>query len=194
MPADERRQSILDAALTVFAIEGYTGTTTARVACSAGVSEPILYRHFPSKQVMLRALLDETITRMMVAFHGLVEGEIDPVAALCRICRAYPELSHRFQREFRFINQALVEVNDSKTREILAAHYHAYHAFLRKLIEKGQRKGTLRRDISAATGAWHIIHSALGFLMTENIRPDAWSSKDFEPLMDATLNGLMKTA
>jgi AcrR family transcriptional regulator len=143
---------------------------------------------------MLRALLDETITRMMVAFHGLVEGETDPVAALRRICRAYPELSHRFQREFRIINQALVETNDSKTREMLAAHYHAYHAFLRKLIEKGQRKGALRRDLPASTGAWHIIHSALGFLMTENIRPDARSSKDFDRLTDATLKGLMKSA
>src|SRR5271170_7510437 len=92
MSADERRRSILDAALSVLSSEGYAGTTTARVARKVGVTEPILYRHFSSKRAILRALLDEVITRMMVAFHELIKEEVDPVAALRRICYAYPEL------------------------------------------------------------------------------------------------------
>ena len=55
LPADERRRSILDAALSVLAEGGYAGMTTARLARKAGVTEPILYRHFASKRALLRA-------------------------------------------------------------------------------------------------------------------------------------------
>ena len=194
LPAVKRRRSILEAALFVLSKEGYSGMTTARVADKVGVSEPILYRHFPSKRAILHALLDEVIARMTNAFRQLIEGETDPVAALRRICRAYPELSQRYGREFRIINQTLVEANDPKTREALARHYDAYRSFLQELIERGQQAGALRRDISATAGAWHMIHAALGFLMTQELHMDARSPKTLEELADATLSGLMKPA
>jgi TetR/AcrR family transcriptional regulator len=192
LPAEERRQSILNAALSVLAEGGYAGMTTARLARKAGVTEPILYRHFPSKRVMLRALLDEVTGRMMTAFRQLTEGETDPVAGLRRICLAYPELARSYQREFRIINQALLESNDARTRELLAAHYDAYRRFLQDLIEQGQRAGSLRRDIPAAAGAWHMIHSALGFLMTQEIRGKGSASMHVEAFAHATLGGLLK--
>jgi len=192
LPADERRRTILDAALTILSSEGYAGMTTARVARELGVAEPILYRHFSSKHAILCALLDEVIARMIAAFRELIAGETDPVAALRRICRAYPELSRRYRREFRIINQMLVAPKDPKTHEMLARHYEAYRDFCQELIEKGQRTGALRRDIPPAVGAWHMIHCALGFLMMQEVRRKRLSSRDFEGLAEATLGGLLK--
>jgi TetR/AcrR family transcriptional regulator len=192
LPARERRRSILDAALSVLAQNGYAGMTTARLARNAGVTEPILYRHFPSKRAMLRSLLDEVTRRMMAAFHQLTIGETDPVASLRRICLGYPELSRHYQREFRIINQALVEAKDARTQKLLVAHYDAYRRFLQRLIEQGQREGSLRNDIPAAAGAWHMIHCALGFLMTQEIRESATSPTLVEEFANATLGGLLK--
>ena len=192
LPAVERRQSILAAALTVLAQEGYAGMTTARLAQKVGISEPILYRHFSSKRAILRAVLDEVIARMLTAFFELTRAETDPVAALRLVCHAYPKLARSFHREFSVINQALVAAHDPATRKILARHYAAYHGFLQTLIERGQQAGRLRRDIPAAAGAWHIIHSALGFLMTQTIRKRAESAQEFEHLAEAALSGLMK--
>jgi TetR/AcrR family transcriptional regulator len=192
LPSGERRRRILEAALGVVGRHGYAGLTTARLARTAGISEPILYRHFPSKRAILRALLDEIISRMMTTFERLIEGEKDPVAALRRICEAYPQLSRQYRHEFRVINQALLEEGDRPTRAMLARHYGAYREFLQKLIEDGQRAGALRRDIPASVGAWHLIQSALGFLLAEKIRPSGaeWA-KGFA---DATLGGLLKVA
>jgi AcrR family transcriptional regulator len=194
LPEAERRRSILDAALIVLSREGYAGMTTSRVAHRVGVAEPILYRHFSSKREILRALLDEVIARMMGAFRDVVGQETDPVAALRRICRSYPDLARRYEKEFRIINQSVVESKDPKTRAALERHYEAYRAFLRDLIEKGQQAGALRRDISADVGAWHMIHCALGFLMMQEVRRDVPSAKDLEALADATLSGLLKPA
>src|SRR5690349_20085003 len=165
LPAEQRRRSILVAALTILSHRGYAGMTTARIACRVGVAEPILYRHFSSKRAILRALLDQVIGRMMASFRKLTEGEPDPVSALRHVFRAYQEMSRRDRLEFLIINQALVEYNNPKIREALTHHYETYRAFLQALIEQGQQSGVLRRDIPATVGAWHMIHSALGFLM-----------------------------
>ena len=192
LPSQERRRRILEAALGVVGRHGYAGLTTARLARTVGVSEPILYRHFPSKRAILRALLDEIISRMMTAFERLSEGEKDPVAALRRICEAYPQLSQQYRHEFRVINQALLEGGDPPTRAMLVRHYDAYRNFLQKLIEQGQRAGSLRRDIPAPVGAWHLIQSALGFLLFEQIRP---GGMDWEKgFAEATLGGLLNAA
>lgn len=191
MPAQQRRRTILKAVLTVLSENGYTGLTTARVARAAGITEPILYRHFSSKQNMLRALLDEVIQKMILAFQGLVTNEANPVDALYHICREYPKLAQRYRREFDVINQTLAHSRDPSTRKMLLDHYNAYHVFLTQLIARGQLTGAFRKEIPAAVGAWHIIHAALGFLMMKKIRPQTAALNDFEKLTDITLRGLI---
>src|SRR5437868_14146281 len=58
LPAEERRQSIVDAVRGVFAEKGFDGTTTRELAKAAGVSEALLYKHFPSKESLYAAMLD----------------------------------------------------------------------------------------------------------------------------------------
>lgn len=54
----ERRQAIVEAVREVFAEKGFDGTTTRDLATAAGVSEALLYKHFPSKQSLYAAMLD----------------------------------------------------------------------------------------------------------------------------------------
>jgi AcrR family transcriptional regulator len=58
MPAAERRQALINTAIRVFSEGSYRGTTTAEIARAAGISEPILYRHFASKRELYLAALD----------------------------------------------------------------------------------------------------------------------------------------
>src|SRR5438094_7790245 len=52
MNAHERKQAIVLAALPLFARKGFAETTTKDLAKAAGVSEPLLYKHFPSKEAL----------------------------------------------------------------------------------------------------------------------------------------------
>ena len=52
-----RERQILDAALTVFAATGYSGTTMDAVAAEAGVTKPTLYSYFPSKESLFQAMM-----------------------------------------------------------------------------------------------------------------------------------------
>jgi AcrR family transcriptional regulator len=57
MPADLRREQILQTAVTVFSQRGFKGTTTKEIAKAAGVSEAIIFRHFANKEELYGAIL-----------------------------------------------------------------------------------------------------------------------------------------
>jgi len=50
LSSEERRNSIVEAAIPVFAQKGFNGTTTKELAAAAGISEALMYKHFPSKK------------------------------------------------------------------------------------------------------------------------------------------------
>ena len=56
LSAEQRKAAIVQAALPLFARKGYAETTTKELARAAGVSEPLLYRHFPSKEALYDAI------------------------------------------------------------------------------------------------------------------------------------------
>jgi len=58
MPADLRREQILQTAVTLFSQRGFKGTTTKEIAKAAGVSEAIIFRHFANKEELYGAILD----------------------------------------------------------------------------------------------------------------------------------------
>ena len=55
----EKKEKILQAALELFAKEGFYATSTSKVAKTAGVSEGLIFRHFGNKEGLLHAVLDE---------------------------------------------------------------------------------------------------------------------------------------
>jgi AcrR family transcriptional regulator len=57
LDSDERRKAIVLAAVPLFARNGFAGTTTRELAAAAGVSEALLFKHFPSKQSLYREIL-----------------------------------------------------------------------------------------------------------------------------------------
>ena len=57
MPADARREQILQTAVTLFSQRGFKGTTTKEIAKAAGVSEAIIFRHFATKDELYGAIL-----------------------------------------------------------------------------------------------------------------------------------------
>ncbi|MET9758574.1 helix-turn-helix domain-containing protein [Streptomyces sp. NPDC006372] len=78
MSAEERRESVIRAAMTEFARGGYHGTSTEAIARRVGVSQPYLFRLFPGKKAIFLAAaercVEDTIRMFAEAAEGL-EGE-----------------------------------------------------------------------------------------------------------------------
>jgi AcrR family transcriptional regulator len=72
-----KKQKILQAALELFALEGYKASSTSKVAKKAGVSEGLIFRHFQHKQGLLLAILQEGEAQAKQLFAEIVM-ETDP--------------------------------------------------------------------------------------------------------------------
>ena len=57
LPATDRRQQLLETALDIFSQKGFAASTTKEIAAAAGVTEAIIFRHFPTKQDLYSAVV-----------------------------------------------------------------------------------------------------------------------------------------
>ncbi len=70
LPAEQRRQQILDVACGVFADRGFHATSMDDIAAAAGVTKPVLYQHFPSKRALFIELLGDLGHRLLDELAG----------------------------------------------------------------------------------------------------------------------------
>ncbi len=68
----EKQEKILEAALQLFAEQGYAATSTSKVAKAAGVSEGLIFRHFKNKEGLLDAIFDSIAERTKKIFADIV--------------------------------------------------------------------------------------------------------------------------
>ncbi len=77
----EKKEKILQTALELFARQGYDATSTSKVAKAAGVSEGLIFRHFESKEGLLKAILEEG-RHMALDLYQSILSQSDPKAVL----------------------------------------------------------------------------------------------------------------
>src|SRR5260370_38612482 len=71
--AEERRGEVLQAAVAEFALHGLHGTSTEMIARRIGISQPYIFRLFPSKKDLFLAAIDQCFDRVESAFTKAVE-------------------------------------------------------------------------------------------------------------------------
>jgi AcrR family transcriptional regulator len=91
MPAAERREIVLEAAVAEFAVHGLAGTSTEDVARRAGISQPYLFRLFPTKKALFLALVERCFRRIEDAFTAAA-GDRAGEEALAAMGDAYERL------------------------------------------------------------------------------------------------------
>ena len=91
MPAEQRRELVLGAAMEAFAAHGYAGTATEEVARRAGISQPYLFRLFPTKKALFLALVERCFRRVRDEFAAAA-GELTGEEALTAMADAYEAL------------------------------------------------------------------------------------------------------
>lgn len=91
MPAEQRRELVLGEAMAAFAAHGYAGTSTEEVARRAGISQPYLFRLFPTKKALFLALVERCFRRVRDEFAAAA-GELTGEEAMTAMADAYEVL------------------------------------------------------------------------------------------------------
>jgi TetR/AcrR family transcriptional regulator len=163
LPAAERRAAVLECACRVFSSGSYHGTTTAEIAKEAGVTEPILYRHFASKRDLYLACFDEGWKRVRALWEEAVEAEADPALWVGAMGRAFLESTeHRPVISNLWVQALAAASEDKEIRRYLRRHMAEVHGFVADVIRRAQAAGGIPRDRDADAEAW--IFMSIGLL------------------------------
>lgn len=160
--APDKRRLILDAAVRVFAREGYYTSRVGDIAEEAGVAHGLLYHYFPSKAEVLATIFRENWRQLLERFHQ-VEASPEPTPEqllgvakiLLRTWRNDPDLVRVMVREVARSPHLQGQVEE--IREAFAT--------IQRIVERGQANGELRPELDARLAAW-IFYGALEELLT----------------------------
>ncbi|MEO5576329.1 MAG: TetR/AcrR family transcriptional regulator [Gaiellaceae bacterium] len=162
LPAAERRQAIVEAALRVFAGGSYSGATTAEIAREAGISEPILYRHFASKRELYLACLDSAWLSLREALDAKL-AELGDREAISAIGQATRELhASGGVKPVTLWIQALTEAGaDEEIRGFIREQLREVHDYVASAVRRAQVVGGVPADRDPDAEAWVFVGAAL---------------------------------
>ncbi len=144
-PIDKRRQ-ILDAAIRVFARQGFHSTRVSDIADEAGVAYGLVYHYFKSKDEVLNELFSERWSLLLTAIEEADSEGSSPRAKLEAVAGFIVD-SYRHDPELMKV--IIVEVTraaNSFGRTHLPEIRRAYDS-IAKIVAEGQEAGVFRRDI-----------------------------------------------
>jgi len=150
-PRGERsKETILEAALPLFARQGYRGASLASIASAAGLTQPGLLHHFPSKEELLLALLDWRDRDDGRRLSGLRDGDglgyLERLEDLVAHNATAPELVALFT--------TLVGEGTSPehpAHDYFVERYRRIRARALRTLREGQLAGEIREDVDLET-------------------------------------------
>lgn len=162
---EERHQTILAAARTVFAKHGFHGASTAEIARLADCSEPMLYKHFASKQALFAAVLVDATTQLKARIHSMLE---DCGSGLEQMVRMVSRLAHDpvMIEVSRLRMLAITLAHEPEIRSALEASVTEMRHRVVSSVRAMQAAGSARPDIDAEQIGWLW----LGFILASGFR------------------------
>ncbi len=193
MTADDKPRRILDAAVRVFAAQGYEASRVGDVAKEAGVAYGLVYHYYASKEAVLEAVFREAWGRLLAAVALAEQSGEDAaeqlelvVKIVLRSWRDDPDLVRLLVREVTrnpHIQDELDEIGQA-------------FATLERMVRRGQSAGTFRADLDPQLAAW-MLYGALEEVLTGwvlgQLPDDAATVTAAEREVTATIVGGLRT-
>jgi len=165
LKAPQRREQLIEVATKLFAKFGYEATTTAAIAEAAGVTEPILYRHFKSKQELFVAITRAMSDQTMAGWASLIKQGADPADQIRLVAKEFPAHLKSLSDAYHVIHGALATTRDKKVLAVMREHYSEIEKFFVQIVQAGQASGVFRKDMDPKIPAWQLINIGLGYAM-----------------------------
>jgi AcrR family transcriptional regulator len=189
LKAPQRREQLIEVATKLFAKFGYEATTTAAIAEAAKVTEPILYRHFKSKQELFIAIARAMSRQTLESWERLTSRAADPAEQIRLIAAEFPDHLSQLADAYHVIHGALATSRDRKVMAVMREHYEDIEKFFCHIVQAGQDAGIFRKELDPKVPAWQLINVGIGYAMVTLNLPN-FNHVDVEGTIEFILRGM----
>ena len=172
LPAEERRAVTVETVVELAAEQNPSEITTAAIATRMGLTQGALFRHFPTKDAIWRAVMDWVAERLMGRVDRAARTAASPLGALEAIFMAHVAFIAEHPGVPRMMFGELQRPGDSATRRMVQALLERYRDHLRALIEQGRASGELDPEVDPDQAALLFVGTIQGLVMQSLVAGD----------------------
>mgnify|MGYP006333496897 FL=1 len=172
LPADERRAATVDAVVSLAAEQNPSDITTAAIALRMGLTQGAIFRHFPTKEAILQAVMSWVTERLLARLDEASRGAASPVAALEAIFMAHIDFVVRHPGVPRMLFGELQRADDTLPKEMVQTLIRQYGERVRRVIESGKAKGEFAAALDVHAAVVLFIGMIQGLVMQSLVHGD----------------------
>ena len=172
LPADERRTATVEAVIELAAEQNPSEITTTAIAERMGLTQGALFRHFPSKDAILQAVMSWIGERLLGRLDQAAAGVVSPLAALQAIYTAHIDFVAEHPGVPRVIFGELQRPAETLPKRMVQTLVHSYGQRIRRLLEAGKAQGELAADLDVDAAAVLFLGTIQGLVMQSLLAGD----------------------
>ncbi|MFO1401771.1 MAG: TetR/AcrR family transcriptional regulator [Steroidobacteraceae bacterium] len=165
LPADARRAEAVEAVVALAGSQNPGSITTAAVAERMQLTQGALFRHFPSKEALWRAVMEWVAARLLERVEGAMASHLAPLSALEAIFMSHVAFVTENPGVPRMLFGELQRAGSTPAKQVVQALLGRYAQHLQQLIARGKSVGEIDPAVDAAAAASLFIGSIQGLVM-----------------------------
>ncbi len=169
--SEETRAHILQAAITLFAKNGYDASSVAEICQAAGVSKGAFYHHFASKQAVFQSLLEGWLAGLNLQMDALLNNAPDVPAGFMRLVSMASPIFRDAQGQFpMFLEFWTQSSRDPLLWATAIAPYRHFLQLFTDALAKGIQQGSIR-PVDPKMTAQALLALAMGVVLQQVMDP-----------------------
>ncbi|MFA7585256.1 MAG: TetR family transcriptional regulator [Sphingobium sp. 66-54] len=172
LPADERRAATVEAVIDLAAEQNPSDITTMAIAQRMGLTQGALFRHFPSKDAILQAVMSWVTERLLTRVDKAAEEAASPVTALEAVFMTHIDFVSAHPGVPRMLFGELQRPGETLPKRMVQTLIRRYGEQLHILLETGKTRGELRPDLDSDAAATLFIGTIQGLVMQSMLAGD----------------------
>jgi TetR/AcrR family transcriptional regulator len=172
LSADQRRAVTVSAVLELAAERNPSEITTAAIAERMGLTQGALFRSFPTKDAVWRAVMEWVTERLLARIERAAAGIESPLAAMHAIFMSHVEFVVEHPGVPRMMFGELQSASATPAKRVVQALMQRYAERLNRLVEMGRANGELSEAVDGKAAATLFIGTIQGLVMQSLIAGD----------------------
>jgi AcrR family transcriptional regulator len=165
LPAEERKAATVEALVELAGEQNPAEISTTVIAARMGVTQGALFKHFPTKDAMLQAVLDWVAERLLSRIDRAIEKASSPMAALEAMFMAHIDFVAAHPGVPRMLFGELQSARDTAPKRIVKTLIRRYGERLQRVIEDGKAQGEVDKNLDTEAAAVLFIGAIQGLVM-----------------------------